>query len=69
MKCEICGKEGFHKLSCTNNTARVAIPMEIKHLINDVYQVVAFKRLDFKPTVTPSSTEVVVTCGYNIPTT
>jgi len=26
-KCEICGKEGFHKLSCTNNTARVAIPM------------------------------------------
>lgn len=26
-KCEICGKEGFHKLSCTNNNARVAIPM------------------------------------------
>ena len=26
-KCEICGKDGFHKLSCTNNTARVAIPM------------------------------------------
>jgi len=27
MKCEICGKEGFHKLSCTNNNVRVAIPM------------------------------------------
>lgn len=27
IKCEICGKEGFHKLSCRNNTARVAIPM------------------------------------------
>lgn len=26
-KCEICGKEGFHKLSCTNNNARVSIPM------------------------------------------
>ena len=26
-KCEVCGKEGFHKLSCTNNTARVAVPM------------------------------------------
>jgi len=26
-KCKICGKEGFHKLSCTNNTVRVAIPM------------------------------------------
>ena len=39
-KCEICGKDGFHKLSCTNNNVRVAVPMEIKHLINDVYQVV-----------------------------
>jgi len=26
-KCKICGKDGFHKLSCTNNTARVVIPM------------------------------------------
>ena len=22
MKCEICGKDGFHKLSCTNNKQR-----------------------------------------------
>lgn len=26
-KCEICGKDGFHKLSCTNNNARVSVPM------------------------------------------
>jgi hypothetical protein len=26
-KCEICGGSGYHKLSCGNNTARVAIPM------------------------------------------
>ena len=26
-KCKICGKDGFHKLSCTNNTARVSVPM------------------------------------------
>jgi len=25
--CEICGKEGFHKLSCTNNAERVFIPV------------------------------------------
>ena len=25
--CEVCGKDDFHKLSCTNNNARVAIPM------------------------------------------
>jgi len=34
--------------------------------INDVYQVVAFKRLDFEPVVTPSSTEVIVASGYNV---
>ena len=28
-KCEICGGSGYHKLSCGNNTARVAIPMNI----------------------------------------
>jgi hypothetical protein len=28
-KCEICGGSGYHKLSCGNNTARVAIPMDI----------------------------------------
>jgi len=28
-KCEICGKEGFHKMSCTNNTARYVIPMTV----------------------------------------
>lgn len=58
-KCEICGKDGFHKLSCPNNKERQKqllvdmmqadekgglynkdIPMEIKHLSNDVYQVV-----------------------------
>jgi len=25
-KCESCGKDGFHKLSCTNNKATVFIP-------------------------------------------
>jgi hypothetical protein len=28
-KCEICGGSGYHKLSCGNNTVRVAIPMDI----------------------------------------
>ena len=28
-KCEICGGSGYHKLSCGNNTARVAIPMTL----------------------------------------
>jgi|APGre2960657404_1045060.scaffolds.fasta_scaffold03578_4 hypothetical protein len=28
-QCEICGGKGYHKLSCTNNSARVAIPMII----------------------------------------
>ena len=28
-KCKICGGSGYHKLSCGNNTARVAIPMDI----------------------------------------
>ena len=28
-KCEICGGSGYHKLSCGNNTASVAIPMDI----------------------------------------
>jgi hypothetical protein len=26
-ECPVCHKVGFHKLSCGNNTARVAIPM------------------------------------------
>ena len=26
-ECPVCHKVGFHKMSCTNNTARVAIPM------------------------------------------
>jgi hypothetical protein len=29
-KCEICGGSGYHKLSCGNNTARVAIPMTMQ---------------------------------------
>jgi hypothetical protein len=32
-KCEICGGSGYHKLSCGNNTARVAIPMDIVRLM------------------------------------
>ena len=37
-----------------------------KDLINDVFQVVAFKRGDFKPWFTPSATDVTVNSGYNV---
>lgn len=26
-RCKICGKDGFHKMSCTNNNARVSVLM------------------------------------------
>ena len=26
-KCKICGKDGFHKLICPNNNAKVSIPI------------------------------------------
>jgi hypothetical protein len=29
-ECPVCHKVGFHKLSCGNNTARVAIPMTMQ---------------------------------------
>jgi len=29
QECPICHKVGFHKLSCTNNNAKVAIPMTV----------------------------------------
>ena len=28
-ECSICHKVGFHKLSCTNNNAKIAIPMAV----------------------------------------
>ena len=30
ITCEYCGGCGYHKLSCGNNTARVAIPMTMQ---------------------------------------
>ena len=38
-------------------------------IINDVYNVVAFKRSAFQPTITPSSSNIIVNVGYNLPTT
>lgn len=34
--------------------------------LNDVYQVVAFKRQSFRPAFTPSTSDVHVTVGYNV---
>ena len=28
-ECPVCHKLGFHKLSCTNNNAKVAMPMAV----------------------------------------
>jgi hypothetical protein len=46
-----------------------SVEVEVERdLINDVYNMVAFKRVDFKPTVTPSTTEPIVNVGYNVAT-
>ena len=42
-ECPTCHKVGFHKLSCPTQKVTVFLSdgkMEVKHLINDVYQVV-----------------------------
>ncbi|MBD3403523.1 phage major capsid protein, partial [candidate division GN15 bacterium] len=36
--------------------------------INDVFHLVAFKRMDFKPKITPSTSVVSVNAGYNLAT-
>jgi len=70
-KCEICGGSGYHKLSCGNNTARVAIPMDIvieeqeKKYLNGI--------IDQIEKLTPSDYEVMpeeTVCALNafIPT-
>ena len=43
MNCNYCGGCGYHKMSCPTQKATVFLPaseMEVKHLINDIYQVV-----------------------------
>jgi len=43
VKCEYCGGCGYHKMSCPTQKVTVFLSdegMEVKHLINDVYQVV-----------------------------
>lgn len=43
IKCEYCGGCGYHKMSCPTQKVTVFLSdeeMEVKHLINDVYQVV-----------------------------
>ena len=43
IKCEYCGGCGYHKMSCPTQKVTVFLSdgkMEIKRLINDVYQVV-----------------------------
>ena len=36
-KCEICGKDGFHKLSCTNNTSLLKVMVDLQEGYDDAY--------------------------------
>lgn len=71
---------GIYDASTTDKTAILLVNREVFKLgirrdveilverdnINDVYQMVAFKRQDFQPTITPSSSVNPVGCGYAI---